>query len=52
MANDKDPKDPNHPKNIPANPASLENGAFDPTPEAGKGGRWRALVSWLKGWAS
>lgn len=35
--------------NIPANPNSLENGPYDPTPEKGKGGHIRAVVSWLKG---
>ncbi len=37
-------------KDIPANPNSIENGMTDPTPEKGKGGTWRAIVSWLKGW--
>lgn len=35
---------------IPANPNSIENGMQDPTPEQGKGGWWRAMISWLKGW--
>ena len=43
-------KDANKPKNIPANPNSIEIGKYDPTPEAGKGGWWRSIVSWLKGW--
>jgi hypothetical protein len=41
---------PNLPSNIPANSNSIANGATDPTPEAGRGGTWRAIVSWLKGW--
>jgi hypothetical protein len=44
--------DPNRIKNIPANPNSIENGATDPTPTAGKGGVWRAFVSWVKGWSA
>lgn len=35
---------------IPANPNSIQNGMKDPTPEKGKGGTWRAIVSWCKGW--
>lgn len=38
-------------KDIPRNPNSIENGMTDPQPEKGKGGFWRALVSWCKGWA-
>lgn len=37
-------------KDIPANNNPIEIGFTDPTPEKGKGGAWRALVSWLKGW--
>jgi hypothetical protein len=40
------------PDTIPRNSNSIENGFVDPQPEKGpKGSRWRALVSWLKGWA-
>jgi hypothetical protein len=45
-----DSTNPNLPSNIPANSNSILNGAQDPTPQAGeKGSKWRALVSWLKG---
>lgn len=37
-------------KDIPANPNSIEIGVVDPTPEKGKGGWWRAVVSAVKGW--
>lgn len=36
-------------KDIPKNPNPLEVGAIDPSPEQGKGGTWRAIVSWVKG---
>lgn len=38
-----------HLKDIPANPNPLLNGTYDPTPEKGKGGVWRAIVSTIKG---
>lgn len=36
-------------RDIPPNENPLENGIVDPTPQKGKGGWWRALVSAIKG---